>query len=393
MDFSLLLWLLLPVAALSGWLLAQRHYTKKQSVREYLPYPDYLQGLSYLFDEQHDKAIEVFIRLLEVNNDTVETHLALGVLFRRRGEIDRATRIHQNLMERNNLHPSQHALAMLELAHDYFSAGLLDRAEALFWKLVKNQQYRTIAYRQLLQIYQQEQDWQQAIDTAKAFSRDETIKLDAVIAQYYCELAQQAYQKQAQETALSHIQQALDRDKQCVRASLLEGRIYLEMRQFPAAISALQQVEQQNPRFLSEILQPLQQCFREIEKTEQFIQYLQAILERYAGTDTLHLLAQITLCREGKQATLELIHQHINTTPSLQGVADLIQFALPDAKGHLHDGLLLLQKITHILLEKRPLYHCRECGFSSKTLYWYCPSCQQWNSIYPIQDAEYLYKH
>ncbi|RKZ57943.1 MAG: lipopolysaccharide assembly protein LapB, partial [Candidatus Parabeggiatoa sp. nov. 3] len=125
-----LLWLLLPVAAASGWLVAR--FQRRPQVTHFSWSPDYFKGLNYLLNEEPDKAIDVFIKLIEVDSDTVETHLALGILFRRRGEVNRAIRIHQNIIKRPTLHPQQRSLALFELGQDYRHAGLLDRAEQLF---------------------------------------------------------------------------------------------------------------------------------------------------------------------------------------------------------------------------------------------------------------------
>ena len=149
---------LLPVAALSGWLLAMRHY-KKQPQRHAKAFnPEYFKGLNYLLNEQPDKAIDVFIGLLEVNSETVETHLALANLFRRRGETERAIRIHQNLIARPSLHGEQRLQAMVELGLDYMHAGVLDRAEHLFLELLQQPQPHPEAAKQLMRIYQQEKN-------------------------------------------------------------------------------------------------------------------------------------------------------------------------------------------------------------------------------------------
>jgi len=216
---SYLLWLLLPVAAASGWLVAQRG-------KSFLS-PDYFKGLNYLLNEEPDKAIDVFIKLIDVDSDTVETHLALGLLFRRRGEVNRAIRIHQNLIARTTLNPQQRSLALFELAHDYRHAGLLDRAEDLFRELAISGKYQVLALRQLLEIYQQEQDWNKAINIAQKLVVFDNKQMHT-IAQYYCELAEDYRQKGQNDAALEAIENALKADQNCVRASLIEGQLALQ---------------------------------------------------------------------------------------------------------------------------------------------------------------------
>ena len=180
------LFLLLPIAALSGWLTARRHYKKRFSTLQSRFDPDYFKGLNYLLNEQPDKAIDVFIGLLEVNSDTVETHLALANLFRRRGETERAIRIHQNLIARPTLSPSQRDQALIELGLDYMSAGVLDLAEQLFLELLNKPSPPNETYRHLLGLYQQQKHWQKAIDMAKKLRSEHPEKIGAEIAQLYC---------------------------------------------------------------------------------------------------------------------------------------------------------------------------------------------------------------
>ncbi|MCK5360007.1 MAG: lipopolysaccharide assembly protein LapB, partial [Gammaproteobacteria bacterium] len=157
--------LLLPLAAISGWI-ASRQDERIRSRKCGADIPsDYFKGLNLLLNEQPDKAIEVFIKVLEVDSETVETHLMLGNLFRRRGEIERATRIHQNLIARPKLDRYQCSQALFELAQDYLKAGLLDRAENLLLEYAEVEKDPEPALRQLLYVYQQEKEWDQAIAT------------------------------------------------------------------------------------------------------------------------------------------------------------------------------------------------------------------------------------
>jgi len=192
MDEIGVFWLLLPVAALSGWFIA--HLGRKRGRGD--PMMDlsstYFRGLNYLLNEQPDKAIEVFLKLAEVDNDTVETHLALGNLFRRRGEVDRAIRIHQNLVARTTLSAEQRSYALLELGEDYMRAGLFDRAEDLFLEMVDMGVHMEPVLNHLVVIFEQEKDWDKAIDAARKLGPISGRDMAPVVAQYYCELAEVA---------------------------------------------------------------------------------------------------------------------------------------------------------------------------------------------------------
>jgi hypothetical protein len=162
-----LLLLLLPVAVYFGWWLARAIERRSSGKRKRLFSDQYFQGLNYLLNEQPDKAIQVFLELAEVNQETVETHMALGNLFRRRGEVDRAIRFHQNIIAKHGLQPEQRTQALLELGEDYMRAGLLDRAERLFSELIETDAHTPSALRSLLDIYQQEKDWDKALEQAQ----------------------------------------------------------------------------------------------------------------------------------------------------------------------------------------------------------------------------------
>jgi lipopolysaccharide assembly protein B len=386
MDYGLL-WFLLPLAAWSGWVAARRSLSSHTESSTRRLSPDYLRGLDYLLNEQPDKAIDVFIRLIDVDNDTVETHLALGALYRRRGEVNRAIRIHQHLIKISNLNPQQKALATLELGLDYLRAGLLDRAENLFQELVQVSSYRGLAYRQLLDIYQQEQDWEKAIHTAWDLSKHSGENLNPIIAHYHCEQAEAFQRKGHFEQTHLALETALKIDPTCVRATLTAGYLMLSQQvNSLEIIEVFQRVEQQNPRFIPEIIQPLELCYRRLNQVEEFTTYLQHILKNYGGIVPLLALTQRIHEQSNQQQAADFIIRQLQDTPSLKGLAHFINLTLDqileeNSKQH----FLLIREIVVKLLKNYPIYRCKECGFSGKTLHWQCPSCKQWNTITPLQ--------
>lgn len=385
MDYGLL-WFLLPVAAWSGWMAARRSLLSSHTDARDLS-PDYLRGIDYLLNEQPDKAIDVFIRLIDVDNETVETHLALGALYRRRGEVNRAIRIHQNLIKISKLNPQQKALATLELGLDYLRAGLLDRAENLFQELVQVSSYRGLAYRQLLDIYQQEQDWEKAIRTAWDLSKHSGENLNPIIAHYHCEQAEAFQRKGNLEQTHQALETALNIDPNCVRATLTAGYLMLSQQiDFIEIIKTFQKIEQQNPAFLPEILQPLEICYRRLDQLEEFNAYLQHILRDYGGITPLLMLTQRIREQKDEQQAADFIIHHLKETPSLKGLAHFVELTLNQIEEHTQPPLILIKEILIKLLKNYPLYRCKECGFSGKTLHWQCPSCKQWNTITPLQN-------
>ncbi len=384
-----LLWLLLPVAAASGWLAARKQEQQGSGISSRLS-PDYFKGLNHLLNEEPDQAIDVFIKLIDVNSDTVETHLALGHLFRRRGEVDRAIRIHKNLIKRMTLDLQQHDLALFELAQDYRSAGLMDRAEDLFQELITSKTHKVQALHQLLDIYQHQQDWEKAIHIAQQLVKFDKAPMQSQIAQYYCEQAESYRQRGQSDKAQHVIRDALTMDSNCVRASFLEGQLALEKGHQEQAISAFQRVEQQDPDYLTEVMVPLQRCYQEIEHSEQFTRYLHHILECYGGITPMLMLAKMIRQQEGEQQAVDFIVKQLHLHPSLSGLDYLFDLALPKGKCITHDHLCLLKDMTRKWLENNQAYQCTGCGYQTKKFYWRCPRCQQWSTLKFSNDNELL---
>lgn len=382
---SELWWLLLPIAALFGWLSARHNLFGQSTLPSSTLSADYFKGLKYLLNEEPDKAIDIFIRLIDVDSDTVETHLALGTLFRRRGEVNRAIRIHQNLTARTNLSIQQRYLALLELGLDFRRAGLLDRAEATFQQLTSSHEHRITAYQQLLDIYQQEHEWEAAIDTALQLESASHVKMHRVIAQYYCEQVEALRQQGQREKALQAIQAALKIDSRCVRASLLEGQLALDNHDKIQAIQSFKRIEQQDADYLPEIIEPLQSCYRDLGQQHDFEEYLYHLLERYGGVAPTLLLVKSLREQGHEQQAVNFMVKQLHKQPSLSGLDQLLDLALLDTRHLTHEHFLLLKDMTHQLLKNRPLYKCNYCGFKGKSLHWLCPSCRQWNTIKPTE--------
>jgi lipopolysaccharide biosynthesis regulator YciM len=382
---SELWWLLLPIAALFGWLSARHNLFGQSTLPSSTLSADYFKGLKYLLNEEPDKAIDIFIRLIDVDSDTVETHLALGTLFRRRGEVNRAIRIHQNLTARTNLSIQQRYLALLELGLDFRRAGLLDRAEATFQQLTSSHEHRITAYQQLLDIYQQEHEWEAAIDTALQLESASHVKMHRVIAQYYCEQVEALRQQGQREKALQAIQAALKIDSRCVRASLLEGQLALDNHDKVQAIQSFKRIEQQDADYLPEIIEPLQSCYRDLGQQHDFEEYLYHLLERYGGVAPTLLLVKSLREQGHEQQAVNFMVKQLHKQPSLSGLDQLLDLALLDTRHLTHEHFLLLKDMTHQLLKNRPLYKCNYCGFKGKSLHWLCPSCRQWNTIKPTE--------
>lgn len=387
MEFALL-FILLPIAAASGWWVARRQFisSSHDSSRTSSDFSaDYFKGLNLLLNEQPDKAIDVFVNMLQVDNDTVETHLALGNLFRRRGEGDRAIRIHQNLIARPTLSKKQRALALFELGQDYMRAGLLGRAESLFTELLEQGEYRAEALEKLLTIYTQEKEWEKAIEAARRLEHLTGRRMSVSIAQFYCELADGLLAKAEYRPALKMCKRALGVDRQCVRATLLQAKIERLSGDCKSAIKTLKQVEKQNEHYLPEAVEPLLECYRSQGKLDEAEQYLSHLSSTFGGITPLLGLADVLRQRGDEHEASERIVASLRERPSVRGLDHLIELHLVNSQGVARDNLLILKELTRGLLEEKLAYRCGNCGFKAKTLQWHCPSCKNWASIRPVQ--------
>ena len=273
--------LCLPVAATFGWYVGRKDRSRQFDLSLLQLRRDYFKGLNYLIDEQPDKAVDVFIKLLEVDSDTIETHLALGNLFRRRGEVDRAIRIHQNLIARPQLEKQYRVQALSALGQDFLGAGVLDRAERLFLNLVEMGEENQASLRFLLNIYQQEKDWEKAIEMAKKLASVSGESMHTVIAQYYCELAEMMKERGRVRETQQYLKRAQTVDSSCVRASMIRASLLVEEQQYKEAIRYYKRVVSQDPDFISEIVSPISECYRKLDEEAKLVDYLEECLQKY----------------------------------------------------------------------------------------------------------------
>lgn len=375
-------WLLLPVAALSGWWIGRLNQEKERSPKNI--HPEYFKGLNFVLNEQPDKAIEVFIRMTEVDSETVETHLALGNLFRRRGEVDRAIRVHQNLIARPTLNQDQRAHALLELGMDYMRSGLLDRAEKLFLELVNLDLYLNEAYSHLLEIYQQEKDWENAISVAKKNEIISGENFSPIIAQFYCEIAENDLNIGKINNAKEKIDDAISFNSKCVRASIIEARIFQLKGKIDYAIKSYKRLELQDSTYITEVISPLYDCYKEKGNINEFIKYLRELVKKYSNIDTLLTLTELIAEYESEDVAINFVFQELRNRPTVQGVDKLVEYTLNKSEGVTYEYLSAIKQLTTKLIEKKPTYKCSNCGFDAKMLHWQCPGCKHWESIQPI---------
>jgi len=385
LDVAWLL-LLLPLAVISGWIAArQDQRLKNRKGAGEIP-SDYFKGLNLLLNEQPDKAIEVFIKVLEVDTETVETHLMLGNLFRRRGEIERATRIHQNLIARPKLDRHQRSQALYELAQDYLKAGLLDRAENLLLEYTEIEKDPEAALRQLLYVYQQEKEWDQAIATAKRFARASGESADEMIAHFFCEEAEDEIGRNNPDQATALLKKALSKDPDSVRANILRGQIARKAGDCKKAIRYWKKIESQDRRYLPEVLGQLSECFKETGNQDGWLELLKEALEKDRAIPVMLKLAEEIEASEGSSVAREFVIEELRQQPSMHGLSRMIHLSAVQAEGQSKSDLETLEAIIERVLKSRKNYLCEYCGFRGNAMHWQCPGCKRWNTVKPVWD-------
>src|SRR5690554_1178041 len=375
--------LLLPAAALSGWVIVRRGGERRSDNQVSRLSTTYFRGLNYLLSEQPDKAIELFLHIAELDKDTFETQVALGHLFRRRGEVDRAIRLHQALVQRPGLSDQQKVQALLALGEDYMRSGLLDRAETVFSDLVNLDMRAPLALRHLINIYQAERDWDKAIENAQRYEAATGEPMGKLIAQFECELADRHRAAGDSAAARAAVARAYQADANSVRAGMLEGRLEVESGNDAGAIRAFERVARHDPDYLPEVMPALLSSYERVGDGPGARAFLSEMCEHYRGIAPVLALTRMLEQTEGVASARAYLAKELKDRPSVRGEAALIDLTLAEGA----DPAATLDDLKHItdqLLVRNPSYRCGRCGFGARSHHWQCPSCKEWGTIKPL---------
>jgi len=372
---------LLPVLGfLLGIFLARRRFKKQKKQLRFSN--DYFQGLNYLLNDEQDKALDIFIQLVETDWETIDTSLALGALFRRKGEIDKAIKLHQNLLARPSLPLEYKGTVLFALAKDYLQAGWLDRAEALFIEVLESDDYTQEAQQCLMNIYEQEQEWENAINIARRFQSRGDVKLARTTAHYYCELSLQVLQQNDLKEAEALATQALTTDKDCVRASILLADLAINRGRYQKAIRFLRQVEVQNVQLIPLVVDRLILCYRNISNLPKALSFLRGLDKKYKEIYLVPVIASLIEELYGKQDALHFLSEAVHEQPTLRSLDILLQLQSPKIDRREN----LLPSVVSAITDKNHDYQCKHCGYTANTHVWLCPSCHSWSSMAPTLD-------
>jgi lipopolysaccharide biosynthesis regulator YciM len=386
MEFEPWMLLIFPLFFGMGWLAARIDIKELLSESSSLP-QSYFQGLNFLLNEQQDKAIEAFIEVVKVDPQTVELHFALGSLFRRRGEIDRALRMHHNLVDRADLDNDKRQQAIFELAQDYLKAGILDRAESLFRELEKTT-YAKPALEFLLELFQKEHDWLKAIGVAQRLTVVSGESYGKQAAFFYCELAQEEIAAGDPDAARGHLWQALETYPASVRATMMLGDMAAGEGKFDEAIVIWKNIEVQDAQYLPLVAERLLNAYRSLDREADGIALLHGYLDKYHSLDMMNVVFDGVLKNEGPAAAYLLVRNELQRNPTLLGLDKLLEARLLDVPLDRRADVELVKELVHKRTRNLATYHCGHCGFKARQFYWHCPACQAWDSYSPRRTEE-----
>ncbi|MBT0726369.1 lipopolysaccharide assembly protein LapB [Rosenbergiella australiborealis] len=384
-----LLFLLLPIAAAYGWYMGRRSAQQGKQQEANRLSREYVTGVNFLLSNQQDKAVDLFLDMLKEDSTDIEAHLTLGNLFRSRGEVDRAIRIHQSLMESTSLDYDQRLLAIQQLGRDYMAAGLYDRAESMFKQLVDENDFKATSLKQLLSIYQLTSDWQQSIDTAEKLARVDKSAQGTNIAHFYCELALQAMASDDLDKALMLLRKAETADKNCARVSIMFGRVWTAKAEPQKAIHALQKVPEQDPEMISEVLPLIEDAYQRLADNAQWQQFLTDCVAKHQGSMAELYLAEQIEAQQGLVPAQHFLEAQLHSAPTLKGFYRLVDYYLQGTEdGRAKESLAVLRDMVGEQLRLKPRYRCQKCGFTAHAIYWHCPSCKSWSTVKPMRGID-----
>ncbi len=384
-----LLFLLLPIAMAYGWYMGRNSIKQNDQTAKQDLSIKYSTGLNYLLSNQQDKAIDYLLEALKVEDDTVEAHFAMANLFRRRGELDRALKVHEHLVRQGHLPAKDKQQAIFELGKDFLSAGLYDRAEKMFTKVLKSKDYGLKSLNNLLKIYQSTKDWQLGIDLKKAVVKTKDVKSLHTLANFYCELATIALEKDEFIAVIELLEEALALDPNSCRANWLMAKIYENHQQYEQACQCYQSIYQQDKEFFPDVIENMHHCYLQLEAGDEFFVFIRKVYEETGSTSALLKYLEHVETKHGVNKANEFILSALKRRPTIKGFKHFVKMQMAESsKENNGENLDVIKELITAYLNMKPRYSCRTCGFNSSTHSWSCPSCHGWEQLKPVRGLE-----
>lgn len=383
MEFELWYLIVVPLLFIAGWWF--RGLDQRQREQEQRP-GTYYKGINLLLNDQPDKAIDAFIEVVKLDPETIELHHALGNLFSRRGEFDRAVRIHNHLLNREDLPSHERSLALFELGNDYLKSGIYDRAEESFQRLLKEPEYRLDAMRSLLKIYCTEKEWNKAIEVANTLEKQAGENHQVEMGHFHCELAALEMRAKHFDQAKLELEKALQVDRKSVRALIMLGNLSMLNNDPNAALQYWAQVEKVSPEHLTLVMVQIAQAYEAIGQHDQAMNLINRALEDHSSVETLSIALDLIIKSEGEKAAEKFLKEELERRPTLWAYEKLSELRL---KANPDDSELeLLTGLLKPYVSRPGRYRCSHCGFKAKGFQWLCPGCSSWGSYSPKREEE-----
>lgn len=383
MDYWLLL--LILSAILIGWIIGRWDFVTKNIADNAngIFSDSYVKGLNYLLSNDSNKAIGIFTELIEVNSDTIEIHITLGNLFRSKGEVDRAIKVHQNLLARPNLSKKQRNTAIAELANDYLKAGLLDRAEKLFKEMIQLKSDDLVAYRRLLDLYITEKSWHEAIECARILYDRGEADATIIYSQCLCEIAEDAMSQGKNKVARESLAKAIVIDQNCVRAMLLLIKLHLESNSIPAAKKLFKRLIKLKPEYMGLYIEPARNIYLRGKESIDYRNFLQQQYQEHRSTRLAMALLEYYVDQNQIEKARLFLSDVLKSSPSFESFEFALRFLKSDPD-HLSETWESLSSFLKLMHSKKIEFACSQCGYESHVIEWNCPSCKSWASMKPV---------
>lgn len=372
-------WLLvIPFFFSLGWVSARIDI--KQIISESTDFPAaYFKSLHYLITNRYDKATESLVDAVNANKNSIEMHFALGNLYRRTGKLDKAINLHMDLLENKEMSANQIESVKAELAQDYFSAGLFDRSEEILLSL-KNENYNEYKLSTLLNIYVKEREWAKAIKIADKLEKVSGNSFSKETSHYYCEIALSLMISNSNIQAKKSLSQAIQKNKNCVRANILYGDILESEGSLDEAIATWRNIEYQKPEYLGLVATKILNAYQNKNKINEGLSIISRFHDLYKLRSVLNTLFETVISNEGAKSAEKIARNELIQRPSLLALDHLFQ-TLAISKNNQIDNVELIQQTIKNTMSTRRFYSCVSCGFKARQFHWQCPACNSWESM------------
>ncbi len=378
-------WLLVPIALLPiffamGWFAAR--VDMKTVLKQAKTVPSgFYSSLDALVDKNTGRAARNLAEVIDQQQGSYDLNLTLGKLYRQRGENDKAIAMHKTLLNSPDTVGEKHERVLYELGLNYQSAGLVDRAEQIFIELQKGNMAKQ-ANEVLLNIYQQDRDWEKAIATAQLLSHDnQTYQFE--IAQFYCEIAQAVLFQSHFDEAREYVQAALNANPKCTRANMILGDIEQKQGNFGAAIAAYSAIEKQNHAYLSMVGERLYDAYDAMSKPEDGLNVLIGYAKTFPALDLINVIYEKSLLLHGEEKANQIAVELVRLKPDLNGMYRLLGLQMSDLNPQWKADADMMRGVMGRQLQKSWMFRCRNCHFKSQVYFGHCPACNKWETFTP----------